>query len=66
MHLTEYLDGTYSKYPDKVAIVDRNRRIAFGELRDRSISIAKYIIGIEVPVNTPVAVYLPKSIESFL
>ncbi|MBI9064247.1 MAG: amino acid adenylation domain-containing protein [Marinilabiliaceae bacterium] len=66
IHIMEYLEATCSKYADKVAIVDRDRSMTFEELRGRSISMAKYIINLEVPVNTPVAVYLPKSVECVL
>ena len=40
----EYLENSVGLYPDKIAIVDRDKSITFSELKKRAISIAKYIL----------------------
>ncbi len=60
----EYLENSFSKYANKVAIVDGDHRINFGQLRNNSIAISQYLMSKELDSNSPIAVYLPKSSQS--
>lgn len=64
IHIMEYLENSFSKYKDKLAVVDGDRRINFGDLRNNSLVISKYLVNAQLSSNSPIAVYLPKSIQS--
>ncbi|MBQ9610449.1 MAG: amino acid adenylation domain-containing protein [Lachnospiraceae bacterium] len=62
----EYLENSVGLYPDKIAIVDRDKSITFSELKKRAISIAKYI---QLEFNCkkkPIFIYIPKGIDSIV
>lgn len=62
--LTDYLERTAHSFPEKVAVVDGERRLTFGELRHQSKLIAQ-----RIPMcvkNSPIAVLLPKSAASIV
>lgn len=61
-----YLEETASKYDNKVAIVDSNSQITFGELRNRAMKLATAINKKVDGCRKPIFVYLPKSIESIV
>jgi len=60
----EYLENNFSKYKDKLAVVDGDSRINFEDLRNNSLVISKYLVDAQLSSNSPIAVYLPKSIQS--
>ncbi|BAX82626.1 amino acid adenylation domain-containing protein [Labilibaculum antarcticum] len=64
IHVMEYLENSFSKYKEKVAVVDGDRRINFGDLRSSSLTILQYLVNSQLATNSPIAVYLPKSVES--
>ena len=41
INVTEWLDETTEKFPDKIAISDENKQITFKKFRDSSISWQK-------------------------
>ena len=59
----EYFEETLKKYPDRIAVIEKNRSVTFQELGWKS----KFLSGIMTTklacVNKPIAVYLPKSME---
>ena len=59
-NLIEYFEDTAFRYSNKVAVIDRERSITFSELREKSLVLASAIKA----KNSPVAIYLNKSIES--
>ncbi len=60
--VTDYLDRTAERYPDKVAFVDQKREITFSGLKDEAVRIAyKFIEGDYF--KQPVLVFLEKSIS---
>lgn len=66
-NVIEYLEKTAQQYPHKVAVMDENRQITFGELRDEAMKIAKMIHGVcEDLYNEPIAVYMKKSVECII
>jgi amino acid adenylation domain-containing protein len=64
INLIEFFEETYDKCPEKVAVVDGKRSITFGDLAKKAKSLAAFIIQEEHCKNRPVAVYLPKCIET--
>ena len=53
------------RYPDKVAVKFKDRRITYGELDDEANRFANALIGLGLKPSDRVAVMLPNSIESF-
>lgn len=65
INVLEYLQETVANFPNKVAVIDGERTISFKELNEKAKSLATYIAQAGV-IRKPVAVYLPKSIESIV
>lgn len=57
-------EESVKKYPQKVAVIDKDREITFLDLRGQAIMLAQKIIYGGACQNKPVAVFLDKSIES--
>ena len=60
--VTDYLETTAKRFPDKIAFADENREISFDTLRTESRKIATELISRSV-FKSPVVVYLEKSVE---
>ena len=60
--VTDYLDTSASKFPDKIAFADDKRELTFGNLRTESRKIAQELINRSI-FKSPVVVYLEKSVE---
>lgn len=60
--VTDYLDATVKRFPDKTAFVDNNREITFQSLRGESYAVASSLVRRQL-FKQPVAVFLDKSIE---
>ena len=60
--ITDYLDETAGRVPDKTAFVDGTKSITFSALRRNAMNIAQVIIR-EGVFKKPVAVFLDKGIE---
>jgi len=65
INLIEYFEKTVLSNPDKVAIIDGDNRSTFNELSEKSKKLACEINKLDF-LNKPIAVYLPKSIESVI
>ncbi len=63
INLIEYLEETIKKFPKKTAVIDKERTILFDNLVFKSKVVAQLIIQ-KQKINTPIAVFLDKSIES--
>lgn len=64
-NVLEYFEETVKKYSERDAVVEGKKRISFRELDRFSESLACKIIDLgQSDFNKPIAVYLPKSIES--
>lgn len=66
-NVIEYLAKTVTKYPEKDAVIDAERRISFRELESAAIQVAEVLVDKGLK-NQPVGVYMPKGckmIESF-
>ena len=64
INLIELFEDSVKKYPQKVAVIDKDREIIFSDLREHAILLAQKIIYGGACKNKPVAVFLDKSIES--
>ena len=62
--LIELFEETVRKYPQKVAVIDKDREIAFSDLRGKSLQLASALMALGIGQNRPVGVFLDKSIES--
>ncbi|WP_322174212.1 amino acid adenylation domain-containing protein [Acutalibacter caecimuris] len=63
--LLEYFEETVKNSPQKVAVLDGNRRLTFAGLESRAKEVAAYLCRyLKQQFCKPIAVFLPKSIES--
>ena len=60
--VTDYLEDSAEKYPDKVAFVDEKRCITFSQIRNEAYCVASSIINSGIN-KQPILVYLDKSVE---
>jgi len=65
INLIEYFEKTVAKLPKKHAVIDGNRKIFFEELSRKAKSLAIELCRLSC-ANKPIAVFLPKSIESVI
>lgn len=64
INLIELFEESVKKYPQKVAVIDKDRELTFENLRVEAITLAQKIIYSGACQNRPIAVFLDKSIES--
>lgn len=64
INLIELFEESVKKYPQKVAVVDKDREITFSDLRLQAMMLAQKLTDSSACQNKPVAVFLDKSIES--
>ena len=58
--ITDYLNHTAEKFPEKIAFVDEKRAITFSDLRMEARKVASVLIRMGVR-RQPIAVFLDKS-----
>ncbi len=63
-HLTEYLERTVKKYPNKIAVIDKEEQVDFRTLVHSAKLLALKLLSLDNSKNQVVAVYLDKSIYS--
>ncbi len=64
INLIELFEESFRKYPEKVAVIDKERQATFSDLRKQALQLAGKIISLGVGQKLPVGVFLDKSIES--
>ncbi len=64
INLIELFEETVKCYPQKVAVIDKDREITFSALHQQSLCLASRLISMGIAQNKPVGVFLDKSIES--
>ena len=64
INLIELFEETVKCYPQKVAVIDKDREITFSALHQQSLRLASRLISMGIAQNKPVGVFLDKSIES--
>lgn len=65
INVIEYFEKTATIVPDKIAIIDGDRKISFEELRIKAKVFATELARLNF-INKPIAIFLPKSIESII
>lgn len=60
--VTEYLNDTVKQYPDKVAFIDKDRKITFKELKNEAFAIAYEFVKIKC-FKKPVLIFMEKSVS---
>ena len=67
INVLEYFEqGALSKCPDKVAVVDQDKHYTFGEIGRLAKNFAAVLLKRISTVNSPVAVFLPKSVQTII
>lgn len=61
--VTDYLDRTAAKFPDKVAFTDDARSMTFSELKEEALHVAYGLASLEGCFKRPVAIYMDKQVE---
>ena len=61
--VTEYLDYSAERFPNKTAVVDSKRSITFRQLRDEAFHVASYVICHFKLWHQPVCFYLDKGVS---
>ncbi len=64
INLIELFELSVQRFPEKTAVIDKDRTICFADLRQQAIQLAAKIISLGTERNKPVGVFLEKSIES--
>ena len=64
INLIEYFIETVGKYPLRTAVIEGDHQLSFQQLKESSVSLACEISKKKCVINQPVAVYLPKSIDT--
>ena len=59
--VTNWLEDTARKYPDKVAFADKHKSITFSQLRSQALALAGVLVQYER--KQPIAVYMDKSVD---
>ena len=65
INIIEYFETTVNTVPDKIAVIDGEQKITFKELCIKAKSMAIELNKLNY-INKPIAVFLPKSIESII
>lgn len=63
-NILEYFFKTVKNFPSKTAVVEGDKTISFLELDQKAKQLASFIVLNNNVVNKPIAVFLPKTIES--
>ena len=64
INLIELFEESVRNYPEKVAVIDKERQATFSDLQKKSLQLASTLIALGIGQNKPVGVFLDKSIES--
>jgi amino acid adenylation domain-containing protein len=65
-NVLEYFIETVENNGNKTAVIEGEKKITFSDLNIKSKILAQYIIKSIIAVNKPIAVFLPKTIESVI
>jgi amino acid adenylation domain-containing protein len=65
-NILEYFNKTVQHLPEKIAVVDGDKNISFKELEEKTLELANNIVTKIDSQNRPIAVFLPKSINSVI
>ena len=60
--VSDYLDKTRERYPDKLAYADNAREVTFQQLYDEAIHVADALVSRDL-FKSPVLLYMDKSVS---
>lgn len=63
--ILDYLEASASKYPEKEAVIDIQKKYTYGELLDCAKRIGTYLTKVGLESNQPVVVLLEKEADAF-
>jgi len=66
INLIEYFLETAKKYPTRTAVIEGEQKITFAELRQQAVALSYTITERINTINQPIAVFLPKSINTVI
>lgn len=64
INILEYLENTVKKHPNQIAVEDNENTITFRNFHQRSLQLSTLILQHQNVSNIPLAVFLPKSIDT--
>lgn len=64
--ITEWLNKTAEKFPDKPALSDSRESVTYGEYRKKALAISRRIIDLGLEVQQPVVVFMEKSVKTLI
>ena len=64
INLIEFFIDTVGRFPDRIAIIDGERKLSFGELDVKARQLAKVIVDTCQCKNRPIAMFMPKCAEA--
>jgi amino acid adenylation domain-containing protein len=64
INVLEYFLGTANEYPAKTAVIEGDKAVSFEQLRKRAVALAFAMINENDILNLPIAVFMPKSINT--
>lgn len=64
-NVVEYLQNSVYKYKDKIAVIEEDKKITYGELSDYSKKVGSYIAGKDL-FNEPIIVFMDKGIDALI
>lgn len=62
--VTDYLNRSVEKYPDKIAVQDSKRSLSFMEVQKEAMQLASFLSSKKL-FKKPIAIFLEKSTECF-
>ena len=65
INVIEYLQETVKLVPNKIAVIEGEKKITFNDLNKKAQVLATFLAKSGI-VRKPIAVYLPKTIESVI
>lgn len=66
-HLLDYFEETVREKPNKTAVSHNGQEITFGSLQEKARKLGTYLVSeVREAVNTPIAVFLPKEINTIV
>ena len=60
--VTDYLDATAARFPEKVAFTDEARNMTFSELKTEALQVATAVAKLEGCFKKPVAIFMDKQV----
>lgn len=65
-NVIEYFVETVKKCGDKIAVIEGEKKITFSDLDRKAQVLGRHIVNLVNDVNKPIAVFLPKTIDSVI